>query len=61
VLTVLALGLIGHYVPERLYMRTRERFATSPALVQGLCLFGAAWVLQKTASADSLPFVYFQF
>jgi alginate O-acetyltransferase complex protein AlgI len=61
VLAVLALGLLGHYVPERLFTHTRERFAASPALVQGLCLFGAAWVLQKTASADAVPFVYFQF
>jgi alginate O-acetyltransferase complex protein AlgI len=61
VLAVLALGLLGHFVPERLFAQGRERFATSPALVQGLCLYCTAWVLQRTASADAVPFVYFQF
>jgi alginate O-acetyltransferase complex protein AlgI len=40
VLAVLVLGGVSHFVPERLFALGRERFATSPALVQGLCLPG---------------------
>ena len=58
---VLAVGIASHYVPERWYEAARERFATLPAPAQGVALFGAALVVRKMATADAVPFVYFQF
>jgi hypothetical protein len=60
-LGVLALGLASHYVPERWYDFARARFATLPAPAQGLALFAAALGVRGMASAEAVPFVYFQF
>jgi alginate O-acetyltransferase complex protein AlgI len=61
VMLVLAVGLGSHYVPERLYEATRERFAISPAVLQGAALFLVALAVRALASAEAVPFVYFQF
>jgi D-alanyl-lipoteichoic acid acyltransferase DltB (MBOAT superfamily) len=61
VVGVLAVGIVSHYVPERWYETARLRFASLPAPAQGVALFGAALVVRKMASADAVPFVYFQF
>jgi D-alanyl-lipoteichoic acid acyltransferase DltB (MBOAT superfamily) len=61
VLLVLAVGLLSHYVPERWFAGTEQRLVRSPVFVQGLLLFGVAWVLRSMSSAEAVPFVYFQF
>jgi hypothetical protein len=61
VVGVLAVGIASHYVPERWYEAARERFSSLPAPAQGVVLFGAALVVRKMASAEAVPFVYFQF
>ncbi len=61
VVTVLIIGLGSHWVPERLYMDLRERFVRLPAPAQGVALFAAALALREMASAEAVPFVYFQF
>lgn len=61
VLGVLALGLVTHWAPERLYHSLRDGFARLPAPAQGLALFAAAVALRQMESADAVPFVYFQF
>ena len=61
VVAVLAIGLGSHWVPEWLYMDLRERFIRMPAPAQGAALFAAALVLREMASAQAVPFVYFQF
>lgn len=61
VLAVLAIGILGHYVPERLFVRSRETFVRMPAPLQGIALFAVAVVLRRMASTDAVPFVYFQF
>ena len=58
---MLALGIVSHYVPERWYEAARERFATLPAPAQAVALFGAALFVRKMATAEAVPFVYFQF
>jgi D-alanyl-lipoteichoic acid acyltransferase DltB (MBOAT superfamily) len=60
-LGVLALGLASHFVPERWYEDARARFATLPAPLQGSALFAVALALREMASAEAVPFVYFQF
>lgn len=61
VVGILLLGLVGHYVPDGWFQSWRERFTRLPALAQGALLFFVALLLRKMASADSVPFVYFQF
>ena len=61
VLAVLGLGLVSHFIPERWYGRLRDGFTLLPAPAQGVALFAAALVVRELASADAVPFVYFQF
>ncbi len=61
VLVVLAVGLLTHFVPERLYQTARDGFVRLPAPAQGFALFVAAVALRQMASSDAVPFVYFQF
>jgi D-alanyl-lipoteichoic acid acyltransferase DltB (MBOAT superfamily) len=61
VLGVLALGLVSHFVPARAYDTLRQGFATLPAPAQGVALFAVALGLREMASAEAVPFVYFQF
>lgn len=61
VLGVLAAGLASHFVPERWYASLRDRFTLLPAPAQGVALFAAALLVRELASADAVPFVYFQF
>jgi alginate O-acetyltransferase complex protein AlgI len=61
VLAVLAIGLISHWLPESWYRASRESFVRMPAPAQGAALFCAALALREMASAEAVPFVYFQF
>jgi len=61
VLGVLGLGLLSHYLPERWYEAGKAAFVRLPALAQGFALVGAGLVLRQMASAEAVPFVYFQF
>jgi len=60
-LAVLALGFLGHFVPEAWFGRGQRRFVALPGLAQGVLLFLVAIALRRMASADAVPFVYFQF
>ncbi len=61
VLLVLALGLVSHFVPAPWFERTQLGFGRLPALAQAALLFGVCLVLRAVASAEAVPFVYFQF
>ncbi|MEZ4222394.1 MAG: MBOAT family protein [Polyangiaceae bacterium] len=61
VVGILALGLVSHYVPEDWYQRAQRVFAQMPAPAQAAALFCVALVLREMASAEQVPFVYFQF
>ena len=61
VLLVLALGLGMHYVPLGLEAKLRERFGALPGVVQGVALFAVLLLVRRMASAEAVPFVYFQF
>jgi alginate O-acetyltransferase complex protein AlgI len=60
-LAVLAVGLLSHFWPERWFSDARTFFATLPAPAQGVGLFAVALALREMASAEAVPFVYFQF
>ena len=61
VLLVLGLGLGLHFVPLGLEAKLRVRFGTLPGIVQGVALFGVLLLVRRMASAEAVPFVYFQF
>jgi D-alanyl-lipoteichoic acid acyltransferase DltB (MBOAT superfamily) len=61
VIAVLGVGLLSHWVPERWYTAIRVAFIRMPAPAQGLALCAAAITIREMASAEAVPFVYFQF
>ena len=61
VLLVILGGLLVQWAPRRIYDRVRDGFIAAPAPAQALALFGVAWLLRQAASAEAVPFVYFQF
>ena len=61
VLWVLAAGLAMHFVPLELEQRLRLRFGRLPGIVQGVALFALLLLVRRMASAEAVPFVYFQF
>jgi alginate O-acetyltransferase complex protein AlgI len=61
VLAVLGIGLVCHFVPEKLDALLRQTFIRLPAPAQGLALFCVGFALREMASAEAVPFVYFQF
>ena len=61
VLLVLACGLAMHFLPLSLEGKLRLRFAGLPGIVQGAALFALLLLVRRMASAEAVPFVYFQF
>jgi D-alanyl-lipoteichoic acid acyltransferase DltB (MBOAT superfamily) len=61
VLFVLAIGLVTHFVPRRMFERLRDAFVESPAVVQGALLALCAYGLHFAAGAKAEPFIYGQF
>lgn len=61
VIMVIVLGFLLHYVPQRLRTKAEQWFAQSPVIIQSLMLAIVIWIVIQTASADVVPFIYFQF
>lgn len=61
IVAALAVGLLSHYTPDKLYEWARSKFAALPWYAQGALLFVVAFVLREAASAQAVPFIYFQF
>ena len=61
VLLVLAFGLAVHFLPLQLEAKLRVRFGALPGIVQGVALFAVLLLVRRMASAEAVPFVYFQF
>jgi D-alanyl-lipoteichoic acid acyltransferase DltB (MBOAT superfamily) len=61
VMLIILGALVLQWLPRRLYDRARETFIQSPALAQAVALCVIAFVLHRAASAEAVPFVYFQF
>ena len=61
ILAVLALGLVTHWLPDGWLAKLRDRFAASPAVMQGIALAVCAYVLHFAAGAKPEPFIYGQF
>ncbi|HWL87511.1 MAG TPA: MBOAT family protein, partial [Polyangiaceae bacterium] len=61
VLLVLALAFVVHYLPRRVPLILRDRFAGMPAWAQGIALAVAAYGIHLAAGSKAEPFVYGQF
>ena len=61
VLLILSLGFASHLVPDPLYSAAKHGFCRLPTAAQAALLFGVLVLLKTVASADAVPFVYFQF
>ncbi|HEY0465207.1 MAG TPA: MBOAT family O-acyltransferase [Polyangiaceae bacterium] len=61
VLWVLGAGLAMHFLPLELEERLRLRCGALPGIVQGVALFALLLLVRTMASAEAVPFVYFQF
>jgi len=61
VLALLGVGFVGIALPTRWFDGMRRGFVRMPGVLQGAVLFGVAWILHEVASAEQVPFVYFQF
>ena len=58
---VLLGGFALHYTPRSLYEGAKRRFIGLPAWGQGVALFGLAVFLARVATAEVVPYIYFQF
>jgi hypothetical protein len=61
VLAVLSIGLVSHFLPDAWYSAAKTGFCRLPAAAQAALLFGVLALLRTMASAEAVPFVYFQF
>jgi hypothetical protein len=61
VMFLIALGLFLHFLPRSVDLAVEKLFIRLPAIGQAFILFLVIWVVIQTASADVVPFIYFQF
>ena len=61
VLFLITLGFVLHFLPDRWYTFWDKLFERSPVPVKSLVLALVIWLVIQTASADVVPFIYFQF
>lgn len=58
---LILLGFVLHFIPQRLYLRLEQQFTRSPLVVKSMSLALIIWLVIQTASAEVVPFIYFQF
>ncbi|MEQ9325064.1 MAG: MBOAT family O-acyltransferase, partial [Polyangiaceae bacterium] len=61
VVALVALGFVGHFLPDRWWERGLERFVRAPAAVQAALAVATLHLAQKAAESGAAPFIYFQF
>ena len=61
VFIVFVIGMVIHWLPERLKRRYRLAFATLPLWAMGIVVVAAIFVVYQFITADLQPFIYFQF
>ena len=60
-LSVMVLGYLIHWIPSAIKERYRQAFAGAPMGLQMAVALIAVLVIYQSLSADSQPFIYFQF
>ena len=61
VIGIMLLALALQWTPRRYYDLVRAKFIAAPAPIQALCLVVVAFCLREAATAEAVPFVYFEF
>lgn len=61
VVLLIALGLLLHFLPAKWDHKVERLFVRLPAVAQAFILFVVIWIVIQTASAEVVPFIYFQF
>lgn len=61
VFLLIAIGVIWHFIPVKTLAGMQKTFSTLPLVVKAVLLGLIYWVVYATASADTQPFIYFQF
>ena len=60
-LTILAVGYLSHWVPERIYLWGQKGLAMLPSPLLALVLAAATLGIAMAAQKEVIPFIYFQF
>ncbi|MGB0680856.1 MAG: MBOAT family O-acyltransferase, partial [Polyangiales bacterium] len=58
---VLVLGFAAHYLPRGVFASVERVFVRLPPLWQGLALTALGFALARVATAETVPYIYFQF
>ena len=61
VFLLIAIGVVWHFVPVKTLAGMQKTFSTLPLIAKAVLLGLIYWVVYATASADTQPFIYFQF
>ena len=61
VFLLIAIGVIWHFIPVKTLAGMQKTFSTLPLVAKAVLLGLIYWVVYATASADTQPFIYFQF
>jgi D-alanyl-lipoteichoic acid acyltransferase DltB (MBOAT superfamily) len=61
VFLLIAIGVVWHFVPVKTLAGLQKTFSTLPLVAKAVLLGLIYWVVYATASADTQPFIYFQF
>lgn len=61
VVCVMMIGFIAHFVPDRVWEKSRDGFARLPAIAQACAIAAVAAGLYSVASSDVAPFIYSRF
>lgn len=58
---LIGLGFVLHFMPTQWRLLWEETFIAAPWPMKGVVLAFVIWLVTQTASADVVPFIYFQF
>ena len=61
VMGLIAVGYIGHWMPERVMTGVKSVFARIPLPLQALIMVITVWAVIQVKSSEVQPFIYFQF
>jgi len=61
VFSVIAIGYLIHWIPERIKEQYREKFALLPLPVMSIVVVIGVFCIYQLISGDMQPFIYFQF
>lgn len=61
VFLLIAIGVVWHFIPVKTLAGMQKTFSSLPLIAKAVLLGLIYWVVYATASADTQPFIYFQF